>query len=213
VRFQICKAEKRKARGVQIDRQQECRPWHAKVQCCLLTSGPGEPSGQKNRSHSLEVCEKLADVAGKVEARLFGDRVSRREKAAIDAARPVRTRAGLGMISMWSAAFTRERSKVRSLVRPPERSIKSDTFSKAPSGVHFPVHSVCGWSHDVAQNRSGSNSKKPNRNDGTKHGQAGNRPARHVNRTVGLRCVHHRVMPMGHISLLKASSSEACPRT
>src|SRR5712675_2981352 len=115
----------------------------------------------------------------------------------------------------WSrgSSFTRERSKVRSLVRPPERSIKSDTFSKAPSGVHFPVHSVCGWSHDVAQNRSGSNSKKPNRNDGTKHGQAGNRPARHVNRTVGLRCVHHRVMPMGHISLLKASSSEACPRT
>src|SRR5712671_5704824 len=110
----------------------------------------------------------------------------------------------LRVISMRSAAFTRERSKVRSLVRPPEPSIKSDTFSKARSGVHFPVHSVCGWSHDVAQNRSGSNSKKPNRNDGTKHGQAGNRPARHVNRTVGLRCVHHRVMPMGHISLLKA---------
>src|SRR5216683_6444805 len=38
---------------------------------------------------------------------------------------------------------TRERSKVRSLVRPPERSIKSDTFSKARSGVHFTVRSVC----------------------------------------------------------------------
>jgi hypothetical protein len=58
-------------------------------------------------------------------------------------------------------------------------------------------------SHHVAQNRCGSNSKKPNRNDGTKHGQAGNRPARHVNRTVGFGRVHHRVMPMGHISLLK----------
>jgi len=55
----------------------------------------------------------------------------------------------------------------------------------------------------VAQNRSGSNSKKPNRNDGAKYGQAGNRPSRHVNRTVGFGRVHHRVMPMGHISLLK----------
>ncbi len=58
-------------------------------------------------------------------------------------------------------------------------------------------------SHHVPQNHCGLNSKKPNRNDGAKHGQAGNRPARHVNRTVGFGCVHHRVMPMGHISLLK----------
>src|SRR5450755_2322014 len=66
-------------------------------------------------------------------------------------------------------------------------------------------------SHDVAQNRSGSNSKKPNRNDGTKHGQAGNRPARHVNRTVGFRRVHHRVMPVGHISLLKRFPAKPAP--
>jgi hypothetical protein len=74
-------------------------------------------------------------------------------------------------------------------VRPPSPSIKSYIFQVK-----------------AAQNRSGSNSEKPNRNDGTKHGQAGNRPARDVNRTVGFRRVDHRVMPMGHISLLEIAS-------
>jgi hypothetical protein len=44
----------------------------------------------------------------------------------------------------------------------------------------------------------GLNSQNPNRDDGAEHGEAGNRPTRQVDRTVGFRPVHHRIMPMGH---------------
>src|SRR5450631_3944239 len=74
-----------------------------------------------------------------------------------------------------------------------------------------PMRSVC-----VAVSRCGVKSfrlkfQAPNRNDGAKHGQAGNRPTRHVNRTVGFRRVHHRVMPVGHISLLKRFPAKPAP--
>jgi hypothetical protein len=89
---------------------------------------------------------------------------------------------------------------------------KNRYFFKARSRVHFPGRTrFAPRSHDVAQNRCGSNSKQPNRNDGAKHGQTGNRPARHVNRTVGFGRVHHRVMPMGHISLLRRFPAKHAP--
>jgi len=50
------------------------------------------------------------------------------------------------------------------------------------------------------------NPKNPNRNDGPEHGQAGNRPARHINRTIRFRPVDHRIAPVGHSSLLEIAS-------
>ena len=51
-----------------------------------------------------------------------------------------------------------------------------------------------------------SNPEKPDRDDGTEHGQAGNRPARRVTRTIGFRPVDHVVMPIGHNRLLAIAS-------
>jgi len=55
--------------------------------------------------------------------------------------------------------------------------------------------------------RSGaSNPENPDRDDGSQHGQAGNRPARRITGTFGFRPVHHRIMPMGHNRLLAIAS-------
>jgi hypothetical protein len=51
------------------------------------------------------------------------------------------------------------------------------------------------------------NSENPDRNDGSEHGEAGNRPPRHVNRAVRLRPVHHGIVPMGHFGLLEIASA------
>src|SRR3981189_1446512 len=74
--------------------------------------------------------------------------------------------------------FTRERSKVRSLVRPPGPSIKSDAFVRVAKAT---------------QKSFRLNPEQPNCNDGPEHGQAGNRPARYVNSTIRFRPVHHRI--------------------
>ena len=52
----------------------------------------------------------------------------------------------------------------------------------------------------------GLNPQNPDRNDGPEHGQARNRPARHVSRAIRLRPVHHRIVPVGHNSLQKIAS-------
>jgi len=46
------------------------------------------------------------------------------------------------------------------------------------------------------------NPEHPNRNDGPKHGQAGNRPTSHVNRAIRFRPVHHGIVPVRHDRLL-----------
>src|SRR3954470_9026072 len=69
------------------------------------------------------------------------------------------------------APFARERSKVRSLVRPP-------SMSGAKS--------------------SRLDSQNPDRDDGAEHGKAGNRPARRVDRAIGFRPLHHGIVPVGH---------------
>src|SRR5207253_7114731 len=57
-----------------------------------------------------------------------------------------------------------------------------------------------------AEIRSGSNPENPNRNNGPEHGQAGNRPARRVDRTIRFGPVHHGIVPVGHDSLLEIAS-------
>jgi hypothetical protein len=46
------------------------------------------------------------------------------------------------------------------------------------------------------------NPEHPNRNDGPKHGQTGNRPTSHVNRAIRFRPVHHGIVPVRHDRLL-----------
>ena len=46
------------------------------------------------------------------------------------------------------------------------------------------------------------NPEHPNRNDGPKHGQAGNRPTSHVNCAIRFRPVHHGIVPVRHDRLL-----------
>src|SRR5438552_2535863 len=58
---------------------------------------------------------------------------------------------------------------------------------------------------DEAVRAAPSDSERPDRDDGPKHGKAGNRPARRVNRTIGFGPVHHRIVPVGHHSLLEFS--------
>ncbi len=53
---------------------------------------------------------------------------------------------------------------------------------------------------------SGLNPENPNRNDGSKHGEARNRPAGRVNRTIRFGPVHHGIVPVGHNSLLEIAS-------
>ena len=50
------------------------------------------------------------------------------------------------------------------------------------------------------------NPKNPNRDDGAEYGQAGYRPARHVNRAIRFRPVDHPIVPVGHESLLEIAS-------
>ena len=52
------------------------------------------------------------------------------------------------------------------------------------------------------------NPENPDRHDGPEHREAGNRPARHIARAVGLRRIHHRIVPVGHDGLLKIASDE-----
>jgi hypothetical protein len=50
------------------------------------------------------------------------------------------------------------------------------------------------------------NPKNPDRNDGPEHGKTGYRPARRVDRAIRFGPVHHRIVPVGHNSLLEVAS-------
>jgi hypothetical protein len=82
----------------------------------------------------------------------------------------------------------------------PQASPKSD-FDKDQShhltvpGTRPQAASVDGFFHSL-------NPEHPNRNDGPKHGQAGNRPTSHVNCAIRFRPVHHGIVPVRHDCLL-----------
>src|SRR5450631_1834616 len=172
-----------------IESPNALRPYasEAKVRYCRFVMlapavGTGQPRSDQ-RAGSIVIL--IHPVPEQDKARQGGARLTYRSEAALQRA-PICQQS---MMRRWYAAVERVAER-----------------SGASPRIRF------AWrSHDVAQNRCGSNSKKPNRNDGTKHGQAGNRPARHVNRTVGFRRVHHRVMPVGHISLLKRFPAKPAP--
>jgi hypothetical protein len=50
------------------------------------------------------------------------------------------------------------------------------------------------------------NPEYPDSNDGPEYGQAGNRPTRYVVSAICFRLVYHRIVPMGHDSLLEIAS-------
>jgi hypothetical protein len=58
-----------------------------------------------------------------------------------------------------------------------------------------------------AEDRSGLNPEHPNRDDNPENGWARYCPARHVNRTVRLRPVHHVILPVRHRSLRELFSA------
>src|ERR1700682_1246927 len=55
------------------------------------------------------------------------------------------------------------------------------------------------------------NPEHPDGHDRTEHGQAGNRPSGDVDRTIRFRSIDHRIVPMGHNSLLEVASVGRSP--
>jgi len=145
---------------------------------------------------------------GKVEAAPFWRRVSRREKAAIDAARSVRTRAGLGID--FNVDVRPSHGKVQGSIPlcVHQTVINIGYFFQStkrralPRAPRLRVVSRCG------AKSSGLNSKSQNRNDGTKHGPDRKSSSRHVNRTVGSQVCPPSGHAKGHISLLKRLPAE-----
>ena len=64
---------------------------------------------------------------------------------------------------------------------------------------------------DRSRTTTGLNPENPNRNNRPKHGQAGDCPARDVDRTIRFRSIDHRVVPVGHDSLREIASVGRSP--
>lgn len=60
------------------------------------------------------------------------------------------------------------------------------------------------WHHGKFE-EGGLNPENPDRDDGAEHGEAGNRPARHVRGVIGCRSLHHGIAPLGHDRLLQCT--------
>src|SRR5580693_9357018 len=95
--------------------------------------------------------------------------------------------------------FTRERSKVRSLVRPPCFALRA--AHGAASQIREDERRLSRRSRKAKADENDSDRKHPDRDDGAERGQAGDGPAGRVGGVVLGACMrhlgsHHRVAPV-----------------